>query len=327
MPSIRDTVTEMVHVVMPEHAGAPGQIHGGRMMEWIVAAGTAAASRVARGTVALGAMDDIDFLHPVRVGEIAILRAQVEYVGHSSLEVGVRVYAEDPATGERSVTLNSHLVFVSVDEEAKPRPVPQKIEPRDAAERALVEAALERRERRLGRFALRADRIREVQDEPEELRWRFESTRAVLPEEALFGNFMFAGKLLVGIDEAAGILAVRYTRGFTMTASMDALDFHSPIRVREFLILKAGLNHVGTTSMEIGVKVLAEEPWSGVVRHACTAFLTFVHVGLDRKPRPVPPFTPETTAERRRWDAATVRREARLARVKRLKVQIAGEQV
>src|SRR5439155_85111 len=89
MPSIADTVVEMVQWVFPEHAGAPGQIHGGRMMEWITQAGTLAAVRVARGHVVLGAMDDIDFLHPVRVGQIAILRAQVEYVGTSSLEVGV----------------------------------------------------------------------------------------------------------------------------------------------------------------------------------------------------------------------------------------------
>ena len=81
MPSIADTVTEMVQWVFPEHAGAPGQIHGGRMMQWIATVGTMAASRVARGNVVLGAMDDIDFLHPVKVGEVAVLRAQVEYVG------------------------------------------------------------------------------------------------------------------------------------------------------------------------------------------------------------------------------------------------------
>ena len=99
MLTISDTVTEMVQWVFPEHAGAPGQIHGGRMMQWIATVGTMAAARVARGQVALGAMDDIDFLHPVKVGQIAILRARVEAVGRSSLEVGVRVFAEDVVTG------------------------------------------------------------------------------------------------------------------------------------------------------------------------------------------------------------------------------------
>ena len=115
MLSISDTATEMVNWVFPEHAGAPGQIHGGRMMQWIATCGTIAASRVARGNVVLGAMDDIDFLHPVKVGEVAVLRAQVEYVGRCSLEVGVQVFAESPRTGERALTLSSHLVFVKVD--------------------------------------------------------------------------------------------------------------------------------------------------------------------------------------------------------------------
>jgi acyl-CoA hydrolase len=315
----------MVQFVLPQHAGAPGRIHGGRMMEWIVTVGTMAASRVARGIVTLGAMDDIDFLHPVRVGQIAILRAQVEYVGRTSLEVGVRVYAENPLTGERAVTLNSHLVFVSVDEQARPRTVLQKIEPRGPEEDALVAAARARREERRARFALKAQQVKDVQDEPDPPRWRFESTRVVLPEEALFGSLMFPGRLLMGIDEAGGILTVRYTRGFTMTACMDALDFYAPIRVGNIVTLKAGLNHVGRTSMEVGVKVLAEDPLSGEVRHTCTAFFTFVHLGADLRPVPVKPFVPETEAERRRWDAALVRRQARLARVEQLKAAIASE--
>jgi acyl-CoA hydrolase len=322
MPTIAETTVEKIQWVFPEHAGAPGQIHGGRMMEWITEAGTMAAARVARGQVVLGAMDDIDFLHPVKVGEIAILRAQVEYVGRSSLEVGVRVWAENVATGTRSVTLNSHLVFVSVEEDGQPRRVPERITPADADEAAVVEAARQRREQRLARFARRkAEAVSEPEDDG---RWRFESVRPVLPEDALLGNMMFAGKLLMAMDEAGGILSMRYCRGLVMTACLDALDFYSPIHTREVVVFKAGLNHVGTSSLEIGVKVLAERPWAGEVRHACTAFLTYVNLGLDLRPRPCPPYTPETPAERRRWEAAVVRREARLERVKRLKASLGG---
>jgi len=73
------------------------------------------------------------------------------------------------------------------------------------------------------------------------------------------------------------------------------------------------------------VKVLTEKPWTGEVRHACTAFLTYVHLGPDLRPRPCPPFTPGTPDEKRRWEAARERRELRLARVKRLKAALAGE--
>lgn len=324
MPSIADTVVEKVQWVFPEHAGAPGQIHGGRMMQWITEAGTLAAARVARGMVVLGAMDDIDFLHPVRVGEIAILRAQVELVGESSLEVGVRVWAENVQTGRRSVTLNSHLVFVAVGEDGRPRRVPSRIEPRDEAEAALVEEARQRREQRLARFAQRRRSAEGEEGDEADLRWRFESVRPVLPEDALFGQMMFAGKLLMALDEAGGILSMRYCRGLVMTACLDAMDFYTPIYTHEVAIFKAGLNHVGTSSLEIGVKVLAEQPWSGEVRHACTAFLTFVHLGADLRPKPCPPFSPATEAERRRWAAALARREQRLARVKRLKAALAA---
>jgi len=320
MLSISDTATEMVNWVFPEHAGAPGQIHGGRMMQWIATCGTIAAARVARGNVVLGAMDDIDFLHPVEVGEVAVLRAQVEYVGRCSLEVGVRVYAESPGTGERALTLSSHLVFVKVDGEVTPVPVPERIDPRGADEAALFAAAQARRSHRLQRFARRAERAAETGDDgTEELRWRFESCRSVLPEDALFGHTMFAGKLLMDIDEAGGILSMRYNRGFVMTACLDALDFYAPISSNEVVTFKAGLNHVGTSSLEIGVKVLAEAPRTGEMRHACTAYLTYVHLGPDLRPRPCPPFTPATPVERRRWQEALDRRERRLERVKRLK--------
>src|SRR5881397_635291 len=310
MPSIADTVVEMVQWVFPEHAGAPGQIHGGRMMEWITQAGTLAAVRVARGHVVLGAMDDIDFLHPVRVGQIAILRAQVEYV----------------ATGARAVTLNSHLVFVKMGDDVRPRRVPVKIEPEDEAETQLVEAARLRREARLARFAQKAARLRDTTTEPErDVRWRFESTRSVLPEDALFGNTMFVGKMLMALDEAGGILSMRYCKGHVMTACLDAMDFYSPIFTHEVVTFRAGLNYVGTSSLEVGVKVLAEVPWSGEVRHACTAFVTYVHLGPDLRPRPCPPFTPQTPGEQRRWSEAVARRELRLERVKRLKAALSNE--
>jgi acyl-CoA hydrolase len=323
MPSIADTVTEMVQWVFPEHAGAPGQIHGGRMMQWIATVGTIAASRVAKGNVVLGAMDDIDFLHPVKVGEVAVLRAQVEFVGRCSLEVGVRVFSENVTTGARAVTLSSHLVFVKVDERFRPVPVPGAILPRGADEAALFEAAQVRRQQRRERLLRRAARARDVADDgTEELRWRFESSRSVLPEDTLFGSTMFPGKLLMDVDEAGGILSMRYTRGLVMTACLDALDFYSPISTHEVVTFKAGLNHVGTSSLEVGVKVLTEVPMTGETRHACTAYLTYVHLGPDLRPKPCPPFTPATPEERRRWEEAVGRRERRLARVKTLKASI-----
>ena len=324
MPTVGETVAEMVQYVFPQYAGAPGQIYGGRMMEWIATAGTLAASRVARGPVALGAMDDIDFLHPVRVGEIAILRARVEWIGRTSLEVGVRVYSERPATGERHLTLSSHLAFVAIDEAGHPRPVGAQVSPADAREVAVTEAAQVRREARRARLAQRVERVREVRDETAGFRWRFEASRFVFPEDALHGTLMFAGKLLLIVDEAAGILAVRYARAPLATASMDALEFYAPIRVGELVTLHGALNRVGTRSMEIGLKVLAEAPFTGEVRHTCTAYLTFVKLRSDAG-EALPRLEPATPIEQRHWDAALKRQEARVERVRRLRASLAAD--
>lgn len=323
MPTVGETVAEMVQYVFPQYAGAPGQIYGGRMMEWIATAGTLAASRVARGPVALGAMDDIDFLHPVRVGEIAILRARVEWVGKKSLEVGVRVYSEQAATGERHPTLSSHLVFVAIDEAGQPRPVGARITPADAREVAVTQTAQARREARRARLAVRAERAREVRDETAGFRWRFETTRFVFPEDALHGSLMFAGRLLLIVDEAAAILAVRYARAPLATASMDALEFYAPIRVGDMVMLRGALNRVGTRSMEIGLQVLAEAPLTGEVRHTCTAYLTFVK--LRAAGGPLPSTSPTTPVERRHWEEAEKRQAARIERVRRLRESLAAE--
>jgi acyl-CoA hydrolase len=293
------------------------------MMEWIATAGTLAASRVARGPVAVGAMDEIDFLHPVRVGEIAILRARVEYVGRTSLEVGVRVYAENTATGERHVTLSSHMAFVAIDETAHPRPVGTRIVPADAREVGVIEAAQGRREARRARLASRAERAREVADETEGFRWRLEQQRFVFPEDALHGTLMFAGRLLLTVDEVAAILAVRYARAPLATASIDALEFYAPIRVGDMLTLRGALTRVGTRSMEVEIQVLAEAPFTGDVRHTCTAYLTFVK--LRGAGGALPPLAAATAIEQRERDAADKRQAARVGRVHALRESLARE--
>ncbi|MDR7405075.1 MAG: tRNA (adenosine(37)-N6)-dimethylallyltransferase MiaA [Armatimonadota bacterium] len=145
-----------------------------------------------------------------------------------------------------------------------------------------------------------------------------EVVRIVFPDDVVLGTLMFAGRLMAHLDEVASVLALRHCRGPVVTASVDALAFYAPIRVGEIVTYKAALNHVGRTSMEVGVKVVAEHPLTGERRHTCTAFLTMVHVGPEG-PRPVPPYVPVTEEERRRWAEAEARRARRLQRLARLR--------
>src|SRR5207247_10020157 len=140
-----------------------------------------------------------------------------------------------------------------------------------------------------------------------------EISRLVFPDDAVLGTLMFAGNLMMHLDEAASILALRFCRCPVVTASIDALAFYAPIRVGEIVTYKAGLNHVGRSSMEVGVKLLAEHPLTGVRRHTCTAFLTMVHVDATG-PQPFPSYRPATAAQLRGGNEVERRRERRRPR-------------
>lgn len=318
MPSIKDTELEMVQLVLPEHANVRGTLYGGRMMDWITTAATMAAMRLARGSVVLASMDDLDFLHPVAIGDVVTLRARVEFVGTSSMEVGVEVYAEDPKRGEQRLTTASHLAMVAVDEQARSRPVGTRMQPADDRERAIYAAAQSRKQMRERGITDRNQQAAQVTDEDAAgLTYAIEVSRIVFPEDAVLGTMMFAGRLMMLLDEVASILALRFCRCPIVTASIDAMSFYAPVRVGEIVVCQAALNHVGRTSLEVGIKALAEHPLTGARRHTCTAFLTLVHV--DREgPKPVRRFTPTTPAERRRWEAAERRRQHRMERRARL---------
>jgi acyl-CoA hydrolase len=268
-------------------------------------------------------MDDMDFLHPVQVGDIAILRARVEWIGRTSLEVGVRVYSEQPATGERHVTLASHMAFVATDDKGIPRPIVAQIAPADSRETAIAEGARARREARRARRALLAAVDAGPASPAGEGAWRFASDRFVFPEDALYGAVMFAGKLLFALDEAAAVLAVRYARAPLATASLDALDFRCPIHVGSIVTLRGALNLVGARSMEIGVEVLAEDPLTGEIRHPCTAYLTFVK--LRSAGGDLPPLAAPRSAGAAEARSAAARQAARVARVRRLRESLRSE--
>lgn len=126
------------------------------------------------------------------------------------------------------------------------------------------------------------------------------------------GN-VHGGVIMKLIDTAAGVAAARHARTNVVTASIDRLDFHHPAYVGDVLTLKASLNHVGRTSMEVGVRVETENPRIGVRRHTASAYLTYVALDKDGKPMTVPPLILETDEERRRNREARTRRETRLA--------------
>lgn len=128
----------------------------------------------------------------------------------------------------------------------------------------------------------------------------------------LAGN-IHGGIIMKHIDSAAGVVALRHARCNVVTASIDRLDFHSPVFVGNILVIRASVNMVGTTSMEIGVRVEAEDILNAQLRHVASAYLTFVALDENGRPKKVPPLILETENEIRREREARARREIRLA--------------
>lgn len=133
----------------------------------------------------------------------------------------------------------------------------------------------------------------------------------VLPHDANPAGNVHGGVILKHIDTAAGVVAMRHVRGWAVTASIDRMDFLKPVFVGELVTLKASLNMVGRTSMEIGVRVEAENLLTGEVRHTNSAYLTFVALDDHGDPRPAPPLIIEGEVAERRYRQALRRRELR----------------
>ena len=132
-------------------------------------------------------------------------------------------------------------------------------------------------------------------------------------EDANHAGFVHGGTVLRFCDEAAGLAAVRHSRGRVVTAGLDRMTFLSPVHIGEVLTFRATVNAAWRTSMEVGVRVEAENPRTGEVRHTSTAYLTMVALDDEGSPVPVPGLTCDDDHERRREREAQLRRANRLA--------------
>ena len=139
------------------------------------------------------------------------------------------------------------------------------------------------------------------------------------PGDANPSGNVHGGTIMKLVDTAAGIAATRHCRTRVVTATMDSMSFLHPIYIGDLVTVHASVNDVGNTSLEVGVKVEAENVRTGERRHASTAYLVFVALDSDGHPTAVPPLLVETETERRRMAHAKIRRESRKARKEAIK--------
>jgi acyl-CoA hydrolase len=138
-------------------------------------------------------------------------------------------------------------------------------------------------------------------------------TQIVMPEHTNGkAGVMFGGVMMQWIDVCAGVAAMRHAGGSVVTASIDRLDFITPVHVGEVVVLQAQVNYCSRTSMEVGCRVETEDMASRTRRYTTKAYLTFVGVDVEGKPRAIPPLVLVTDDDRRREAAARMRRADRL---------------
>ena len=136
-------------------------------------------------------------------------------------------------------------------------------------------------------------------------------TVLMTPDTANFSGNVHGGTILKLLDQVAYACASRYAGSYVVTLSVDQVTFRQPIHVGELVTFLASVNHTGTSSMEVGIKVIAENIRTQAVRHVNSCFFTMVAVDDERRPAPVPPLSPSTPDETRRFEQAKVRRALR----------------
>ena len=138
------------------------------------------------------------------------------------------------------------------------------------------------------------------------------TSELMMPQDANILGHVFGGAILALMDKCAAVAAFRHARSACVTASIDRVDFREPIHVGDLVVLRASVNFAGRTSLEVGVRVEAEDLVSGRRRHTNSCYLTFVAVDRNGRPMEVPQVIAETDEEKRRYAAAQARRKRRL---------------
>ena len=145
-----------------------------------------------------------------------------------------------------------------------------------------------------------------------------ETRYLIMPHQANPHGTAFGGVIMAWIDMGAAMAAQRHCGKEVVTAGIDSLAFKEPIRIGDHVALRASVNYVSRSSMEVGVRVTREDPYTGEEVIATTAHLTFVAMDENKKPTPARPILPETDQEKRRYENARLRVQARKELLKKM---------
>ena len=330
------TPIELSRVMNIDDANPNGNVHGGVMLRLMEQAGEIVANRHCNKSstanqespvmAALVRVDHMDFHRPMFVGEIGQIQAAVTYTSQHSLEITVDAWAENMFRGNSRHTNSATLWYITtpvleqMDEtrELGVVGVPQLTglsnEQREAGRSRYESQKVARALVKGGEpLDFRYDRLKNEYDPEKHMILASQSTLAniVLPSDCTVTGHLLGGALMKLMDDAAAICASTHCGGLTVTACIDAIDFHSPIACGEVVFVTARLSYISRKSMEIEVISEAEGLRAGSRRVTTTAYFTYVAVGDDMRAKTVPPLQLKTDAEKRRFEEGKQRYETR----------------
>lgn len=291
---------EKIKRMRPRNANPHRTVFGGEILRNMDEAGSIAAEKYAEEDVVTASINRMSFKEPVETDDLLVLNSRVEYVGDTSITVGVEVYAEDLQNDTRRKTADAYLTYVAQDENGNNVQVPELELETDEDEDLYDDAK-----------AMKEDAEKHTcrDDLPDPSSWDVEYLSGMRPRDTNKSGKVLGGEILKIMDEAAAVAAHRYAREDVVTASLDTMSFEEPVFTDDLLIVNANVDYVGTTSMVISVDIRAEDMQTGNQRQTGKAYMTFVALDGSGNPTEVPELDPDTDEDKERYEAAEEFRE------------------
>uniref|UniRef100_A0A8C9RKG8 palmitoyl-CoA hydrolase n=1 Tax=Scleropages formosus TaxID=113540 RepID=A0A8C9RKG8_SCLFO len=316
---ITKSYVEARRVMRPDDANIVGNVHGGTILKMIEEAGGIISTRHCntqpgdRCVAALARVERTDFLHPMFIGEVAHVSAEITYTSKHSVEVQVNVLAENILTGAKKVTNKATLWYVpfslqNVDKIIEVPPIEYaSLEQEEEGKKHYEAQKLERLETK----ERNGEMIQPVLSPDRQTKEPFtvgisqsSLIHLVGPSDCTLLGFVHGGVTMKLMDEVAGIVAARHCKTNIVTASVDAINFHRKIKKGCVVTVSGRMTFTSNKSMEIEVFVDADnlvEADKGQYR-AVTAFFTYISLDREGKPLPVPPLKIENEEEQKRFE-------------------------
>ncbi|WP_448852851.1 acyl-CoA thioesterase [Corynebacterium sp. 335C] len=270
-------------------------VHGGRVLQWIDKAAYACAVGWSGQYCVTAYFGHIHFTRPIPSGHMVEVRSKVAYTGRTSMHIVNEVFSANPRTGEYTRAADCIVIFVAMDENRKPTPVPKWI-PKTTEEIRREEAAKARFDlRRDIEASMRAQTYTADSSAPK-LVTRF----LAKPSDVNWGGNVHGGTAMEWIDEAATACSMNWAGRDTLSVYAGGIRFYKPIKIGDLIEVRARLLRTGRTSMHMSVHVYSGEPrmGRGGLEKALHSSMTYVAVDDDFKPQPVPHFEPVTDEDK-----------------------------